>query len=232
MNELEQVERFFQGEMSEAERQNFENAIISDEALASAAAFYLQTRQAARLEVIASKQWNTQPIPLKTNWARYSAGIAATILLLAGTWFFWFKPNTDRSVLANQYIQDHFVTLNATMGSSENTLQQGISLYNQGKITEAQKFFNTWIQVHPADTEAQQLAGITALRLRQYDEAVKHFQALSRRTDLYANSGPFYEAIARLQRQQPGDEAAAQKLLEWVVAEKLPGNEQARHWIK
>lgn len=235
MNELEQVDRFFQGEMPETERRQFAEALKTNPELASAAAFYLQARQAARLEVLAEKrkQWEGQsPRPIaQRSWLGYAAGLAAVLLVVLGLWF-WRMQEPSRRELADAYVSQELQTLGTAMSGRSDTLQQGIGLYNQGKLPQAAQLFDAWLVQHATDSDAQRLAGLTALRLKQYDQAINHFQQLSRRTDLYANPGPFYEALARIQRNRPEDAEAVQQLLKRVVQEGLPGKAEAVEWMK
>ncbi|MDR6193827.1 tetratricopeptide repeat protein [Siphonobacter sp. SORGH_AS_0500] len=233
MNELEQIERFFQGEMSATEQASFEKQIQENPQLASAAAFYWQAHQAARLEVLAEKrkQWEKAPAvkPLRKPRFSIAAGIAA-VVLLAILWLVWNRsqPNLTERVMA--YSNTNFQQLSLTMGNATDSLQEGIILYNQGKFPQAEQIFEVQLTHAPKDARALKFAGITAMRLKNYDKAIQYFQQLSQ-TDLYENPGPFYEALARIQRNQADDQAKAQQLLKRVVQENLPGKTQATEWL-
>lgn len=234
MNDLEQIERFFQGQMSAAEQASFEKQIQQNPDLASAAAFYWQAHQAARLEVLTEKlkQWEKPtPIkPLRKPGISIAAGIAV-VALLALLWLVWYRsqPSLTEGVMA--YTNANFRQLSQTMGNDTDALQQGVALYNQGKIKQAEQVFEARLTHAPKDTEALKFAGIAAMRLKKYDEAIRYFQQLSQ-TDIYENPGPFYEALARVQRNRSDDQATAQELLKRVVQENLPGKTQAAEWMK
>ncbi len=233
MNDLEQIERFFQGAMSSTEQASFEEQIQQNPELASAAAFYWQAHQAARLEVLAEKrkQWEkTTPVkPLRKPGLSIAAGVAA-VALLAVIWLFWNRNHASLNDEVLAYSTRNFRQLSLTMGNSTGSLQEGITLYNQGKIKQAEQVFEARLTHAPQDTEALKFAGIAAMRLKKYDEAIRHFQHLSN-TGLYENPGPFYEALARIQRNQADDRTLAQQLLKRVVQENLPGKTQAAEWL-
>lgn len=236
MNELEQVDRFFAGDMSAEEKQAFEQELARNTGLASAAAFYLQTREAARREILAEKrkQWERpeENIPSRRTLSIYVASAAAVIALLLGIGWWVLRPAVpERSELASAYIADHLATLQTRMGGTPDTLQLGIGQYNEGHYEEAKKLFQQWLVHHAADSEALKLAGITSLKLGDYDDAIRLFRRLGNQPGLYANPGPFYEAIARLRRHRPEDETEAEKLLKRVVAEELPGKAEAARWL-
>ncbi len=71
------------------------------------------------------------------------------------------------------------------------------------------------------------LAGLVSLRQENYEKAIGQFHSLSQRTDLRANPGLLYEAIARLKRNQSGDEATARKVLQTVIDQNQEGKKAA-----
>lgn len=236
MNELEQVDRFFAGNMSARERQVFEEELSRNKALASAAAFYVQAKEAARREVLTEKrkQWErpAEKTPGLRTLSIYASGIAAVLALLIGIgWWVFRTSEPNRKELASAYVTESLSTLQASMGNGTDTLQQGIGRYNEGRYREAKVLFDQWLVGHAADSEALKLAGIASLKLGDYDEAVRRFETLGRQPGLYANPGPFYEAVARLRRQRKEDDAEAEKLLKRVVAEDLPGKAEAEKWL-
>ena len=76
--------------------------------------------------------------------------------------------------------------------------------------------------------EAKKYAGIVSLRLKDYDKAINYFSLLENYTNLYANPGKFFHAIALLKRNKPGDKEQAKALMEQVVQNNLDGKEDAQ----
>ncbi|MEY4524948.1 MAG: hypothetical protein RIR57_318, partial [Bacteroidota bacterium] len=117
------------------------------------------------------------------------------------------------------------------MDGNADSLQMGLRLFNEQKLNEAQKIFEAILQRKNNDSEATKYAGITALKLQQYDKAIQYFQALSQQTNLYSNPGKFYEALA-LMKQNKVDRKKAKEILNEVIINNLEGNEEAKRIIE
>jgi hypothetical protein len=109
-NTTEQIERFLSGEMSGAERENFEAALKQDPALAESLGLHrdLQTslgnRERRQLldalsEVVAQEE--EKPWGLTVQWRSYARIAAAATILLAAAVGFWFysQPAEDTPAL-------------------------------------------------------------------------------------------------------------------------------------
>jgi tetratricopeptide (TPR) repeat protein len=116
------------------------------------------------------------------------------------------------------------------MSANEDSLQKGKNLYNEGKLTEALQQFELLIRSDTSNTEAKKLAGVTYLRLQQYDKAIPYFEQLER-VSLYSNSGKFYHALTLMKRNLPGDDQKARLLLQEVVENDLHEKETAKEWL-
>ena len=115
-----------------------------------------------------------------------------------------------------------------TRGIKENSIENGLRLYNEGKSVEALQQFEGIAAGDTSSYEAKKYAGIVSLRLKDYDKAINYFSLLENYTNLYANPGKFYHAIALLKRNKPGDKERAKALLEQVVQHNLDGKEDAQ----
>ncbi len=113
------------------------------------------------------------------------------------------------------------------MDGNSDSLQVGLRLFNEQKLYEAQVIFKKILQRKNSDSKAIKYAGITALRLKQYDKAIVYFQALSQQKNLYSNPGKFYEALALMQ-QQPINKKEVEKILNEVIDNNLEGNVEAK----
>ncbi len=227
---LEKIESYFQGELPENEHLAFEKQILSDKTLAENVAFYLQTKQITKIvaqerrkaEFENLRQQQKPIVPVRSLYVRY-ASIAASLALLVGMSWWFFSPKVSSTELASTYIQDNLTTISVTMDGQKDALQNGIGLFNEGKLAESQAIF-----VHlPNNAEAQKMAGIVALRTEKYEEAIGYFKKLSSQKELYANPGVFLEAITLLKRNQNTDTSQAKILLTQVVQQKLEGAKEA-----
>jgi tetratricopeptide (TPR) repeat protein len=243
MDNMEYIETYFNKELSPERKREFEQKIIADPVFAEDVAFYLSLKQAAAAEMKDEKERfkgifaqykqgknadRQQPALLRKLWP-WAAAAAA---VLAGIIFglnVWFQPGSPME-LADKYMLENFQTLSVTMGKQD-SLQMGLSIYNEGRLEEALKQFETIARNDTTFIEAKKYAGIVSLRLAQYDKAINYFSQVEN-TQLYANPGKFYHALTLIKRNRPGDTETAKQLLQQVVENDLVGKEDAEEWLK
>ncbi len=233
---LEQIEKYLNNETSLSERQGFENQLLTDDELAKQLAFYVQAktanqqlaREKRKVEFEELRKEITNRPTGKMKPLIWISGIAASAILVLGFWWFANIPKPD--LLADSYIQEHFENLPVKMDGNADSLQMGLRLFNEQKLTDAQTVFESILRRKKNESEAFKLAGITALRLKQYDKAIGYFQALSQQTNLYSNPGKFYEALA-LMKQQPMNKKKVEILLKEVIDNNLEGNQEAKKFM-
>lgn len=235
MNDLETIEHYFAGQLSDAEKARFEQQIVADPELAEAVAFYLQARKTAQETALRERkaEWDMIRQQERKNrtvtWRVFAYAAAACALLVLG--LVLFRPQTSPEEMADQYIREQLTTLSVTMGSQPDSLQRARQAYNEGNLTEAETRVSALRTRDPNNTELIKLAGLVALRRGNYDQAIERFQQLGQRTDLRANPGFFYEALTLLKRNQPGDKNRAQELLQTVIDQNLEGKKAAEGLI-
>jgi tetratricopeptide (TPR) repeat protein len=235
---LEQIEKYLNNELSLSERQDFENQLTTDSALVKNVAFYVNTRMAAKELAIEKrkgefeqlrKEIQARPIR-KVKPFIWVSGIAASVLLAIGIWWFTKPSSLTSGVLADTYIQEHFENLPVKMDANADSLQMGLQLFNEQKLSEANAIFEDILQRKTKDSDALKYAGIANLRLKNYDKAIQYFHNLSQQTNLYSNPGKFYEALALL-KQSPANSPKAIDLFGEVINNNLEGNEEARKFV-
>ena len=235
MNDLNTIDNYFAGQLTEPEKARFEQQISMDTELAEAVAFYVQARQTARQQAQAGRraEWAAirerqikvrQPVWVPMAWVA-----AACVLLLLG--FFLFSPQPSAREVADRYIRENLTTLPVTMSSQPDTLQLARQAYNTGQFAQAETLIAGLQKRQSDNTDVLKLAGLVSLRQGNYDKAIEQFHNLSQRTGLQANPGPFYEAIARLKRNAPDDESTAKKMLQTVIDQNLDGKKAAKELI-
>lgn len=236
MNTFDTIDNYFTGLLSTPEKIRFEQQLLTDTELAEATAFYVQARQMARQQAQDSRKagWATlrqrQGVVRQPAWVPMAWAAAACVLLVLG-FFLLFHSQPSAPELADHYIQDNLTTLSVTMSGQTDTLQLARQAYNSGQFAEADKLVAILQRPNTDNTEVLKLAGLVALRQGNYDKAIGQFHSLSQRTDLRANPGLLYEAIARLKRNQSGDEATARQLLQTVIDQNLEGKKAAKELI-
>jgi len=250
------IERYFEGNFSPGEIIAFEERIKDDPLFAEQLALYITTMQVAREESLQEKkerfrqlynesktneEKNDQGytinkpgtvknrIAVKKLWP-YIAAAAVVSGIIFSLYLLYPSPTTDQ--LADNYINRYLQTLSVTMDLRENHFTTGISLYNKGKLSEAQLQFEDLIQSDTANFKAKEYGGVISLRLKQYDKALHYFSQLENYPGLHANPGKFYHALTLMKRNRPGDKEKAKKLLREVVNNHLDLDNEAEELLE
>ncbi|MDZ7899692.1 MAG: tetratricopeptide repeat protein [Arcicella sp.] len=237
---LEKIDKYFKNELSLSERQDFDNEFVSNEEFRKNISFYLNSRTAAKQ--LADDKRRVEFEELRKNLSRKSdnssrikpmiwlSGLAASVVLAVGFWWFSRTPDLAMNAIADTYIQEHFQNLPVKMDASADSLQMGLRLFNEQKLGEAQNIFESVLARNSNDSEAIKYLGITYLRMKDYDKAVQYFQNLASQEELFANPGKFYQAIALLQQSLKNEEQA-EILLKEVIDNDLEGKEEAQKML-
>jgi tetratricopeptide (TPR) repeat protein len=238
---LERIDKYFNNELSLQERQAFDSQLIDDSELKENVSFYLNTRIAAKQLANDKRKAEftelSKTLSLKTNETGriksiiWLSGLAASVMMALGLW--WFSPesmpasnNIDMNIVADTYVQENFHNLPIKMDASTDSLQMGLRLFNEQKLTEAQIVFESILKRKNNDSEALKYAGITALRLKDYDKAIQYFRNLGSQKYLFSNPGKFYEAIALIKKSPEGKLQASELIYE-VIHNHLEGADAA-----
>ncbi|HEY4207396.1 MAG TPA: tetratricopeptide repeat protein [Puia sp.] len=231
MDTLEYIDGFFKGEYPPEEAGQFEERIQKDPVFAEQVAYYLSAHAAFKELYVEEKKRRfrellaehaAQPAPIRHMAARrwvVAMSAAAIIAVLVLGWLVFVRP-ANGSKLADQYIRENLGLLSARMGTGD-SVQTGVKLYNQQQYTEALRQFESILQSDSTNPTVLLDAGITALRMEDYDKALGIFSKLKIITDPHLNPALFYEAITLMRRHQAGDLALAKQLLHQIVKEKL-----------
>lgn len=233
---LERIDKYFNDELSLAERQEFEIQLVKDDELKENISFYLNSRTAAKQLADDKRRVEFEELGKNINQKSkdfikispmiWLSGLAASVVLTLGFWWFSRTTNLASEALAETYVQEHFQNLPVKMDANTDSLQMGLRLFNEQKLSEAQTIFEHILKRKNNDSEAIKYAGITALRLKNYNKANSYFKTLASQNDLFANPGKFYQAITLLQ-QSPMNTKQAEVLLKEVIDNDLEGKEEA-----
>ena len=239
MHSLEYIDGYFQGEFSPGEKMEFERKLTEDPQFADDVAFYISTRQVSRDLVKEEKKQKFKKIyddynkeakivPMRRVWS-YAAAAAVVALVFFG-WFMFTKTESPHQ-MADQYIKSKFQTLGVSMGGKQDSVQVGLRLFNDNKLTESLAIFEALALRDSSDAESLKNAGIILVKQGKYDEAIGYFTRLEK-LSLYANPGLFLHALTLMMRGTTGDNTEAKLLLEEVVSKKLAGHESAVKFLK
>ncbi|GAA4435809.1 hypothetical protein GCM10023091_12920 [Ravibacter arvi] len=233
------IEAFLNNELSEQELQLLEEQLKADKSLAEELAFYLSVKKLAarspredRLQD-RHREWTQMP---KNGQARplgkWIASVAAAIIVLIGVvWLLNTNRGTDLRVESSRYMADHFQTLSVQMSAEQDSLQMAISAYNADRPAETLAICEHILAGQPGHSEAQRIGGLAALRLKDYDKAIRLFTELGDNTSLFGNPGRFYEAIARLQEGSEANRKQAELRLHEVIDQDLEGKKEVQKWL-
>jgi tetratricopeptide (TPR) repeat protein len=245
-NHFENIDAYFSETMSAEEKKEFERRVVEDRSFAEEIAFYLSAREAAKDEVAKEKkEWFRQLLkenpptgkvrqltPVRRIGIYRLAAAASVIGLLFLGWYLFFNPAKSAEQMASEYFNTELKELKVTMAVVQDSLQQGKNLYNNGKLVEAARFFETMIQRNSSDFEAIKHAGLAQLALENYDNALSYFRSLEKFDSYYANPAKFYQALTLMKRNRPEDKQLIKQLLQEVKDKPLEGSETAEQWLK
>ncbi|MBA4853846.1 hypothetical protein [Emticicia sp. BO119] len=230
--ELALIESFFNNELPEQQRQEFELKCSTDPAFAETVALYVKTKygfkklhrnqRKAEFEQLLQKH---KPALVPHPTVRYWIAAVTVICIAILSWLYLKDP--DLSKLADTYVDNNFMTLSTTMSADKATFKQAINLFNKGELAKAGAIFDSLSEYN--NPEALKYAGIAYLRLTNYTLALEHFETLQQQ-NLQSNPGTFYKALTLLKRKQHNDLTEAKKLLEKVKKEKSEGWQEIEKW--
>lgn len=234
-----QIEQYFSGELTEAEKRQFEAALKNDSGIADDTAFYLQTKLAAELAAnehlkVKHEYWTALPSEINSRFKRNTwIKFAAAVLLVTFIVFYFKSPfQSELSSRATDYITNNLKKLPLHLGEEEYSLQNAIEAYNQQDYNKAITLTHTFLNQSPHDAEALKVLGLAHLQLQQYKDALRYFQQLGEQQHLYSNPGKYYEALTYLSRNRDDDTALGKKLLNEVITNDLEGKQDARKLLE
>src|SRR6266498_5645276 len=157
-NNLEYINAYFNHELSPDEAKQFEQRISEDKSFAEDVALYLSAKQVLKEEIIAEKKkWfrglvaqNSSPsklrsmTPIRKLWASAAAAAVVIFILFAGYLFFFKQASPQQMV--EKYVKQQLQSLPVTMGNSQDSIQNGLRLYNEGQLNSSSEQFESIIQ--------------------------------------------------------------------------------------
>jgi len=239
MDNLDYIENYFTDKPGPELTREFEERIKSDPGFAEEVAFYMTAREVSKEASGIAKKQRFKETYQKNRVVRYGhvrklvnyiAAAAVLSGIIFGTYIF-FRPVSPQE-LAGQYEKEHLQTLAVTMSGRSDSLQAGLSLYNDGKYSEALSQFENILRTDTSNFSAREYAGISALRLKEYDRALSYFEQMETHKGLYSNYAQLYEALTLMKRNLPGDAERAKQILQKIASEDLEGKEFAQEWLR
>jgi tetratricopeptide (TPR) repeat protein len=238
---LPYIEAYFEKQLGDTEKRQFEERCINDKDFAGKVAFYITAREALRqkLSEQKKKQWRIdekRKSSENTNFAKvilfkWIPYAVAACLIIGAIIFFLYRAETPQK-LAKSYVAKNYSGLSQTMNGARDSLQRAIAAYNNKDYHKALELFENIYRIHPDNSEALKNGGLVYLITKNYDKALQKFDELSNMKQLYVNPGLFLKAITLLNRNKQGDKEQAKLLLEQVVSKNAYGSSEAKEWLK
>lgn len=241
MKHLEYIDEYFKGADSASQSRQFEQKLLDDPSFAEEVAFYLTTQrllqQEARTEKIAHfrklyQQQRTAPLHVMKPQSRIWRYVAAAAVIIGLIFTVTLLLPVSKQQLADRYIRQELSNMDVSMSAAIDSIERIRDLYNKGKFSDARSLAETLISHNAGNRQALTFAGLSNLRLQQYDQALNWFKQLAAYKNDYTNRGIFYQALTLIKRNQPGDLPLAKKLLQQVVDEDLAEKATAEKWLK
>lgn len=251
----DKIDRYLNGEMSSDEKQQLESELAVNKELENAFNLYKTVETTIRIkqqygaganalkttlqQAYASETYDAPAEPpvarvvslKKKSTLRIAVSVAASVLIVVFGYYIFSNRTPDLRQLAGTYIDQSMSSISQSMGSGQDSLQQGITAYNQKDYQKALHFFNLVSASHPENRDAKQYAGYVYLITMEYDSALVRFDELIRMDGRF-NNGMFLKAATLLRRDKKEDAEQARRLLRQVITEKRGGSAQAEKWLK
>lgn len=239
---LAYIDDYFNNELSNNEKVEFESKCLTDEVFANEVAFYLASKQVVKEELLKEKsdQWSgkseaNKEVPYsapvkKINFGRWISYAAAACVIFFIAFNFFYTPHNPTQ-LADNYIKNNLESIHVAMDASHDTLTLGIEAYKKKDYDKALQYFRVSDNDYPLSISAKKFEGYIYLIKKDFDSALKQFDELAN-MQLRSNPGTFLKALTLMERNKEGDKAMAKQLLQKVVDQNLEGSEEARDWLK
>lgn len=241
MVSFEYIDDYFKGTKIPGKESDFEQRLLTDKEFAEDVTFYLNTIQVARTDNADIKKSRFKEIYYQNNstnstgvlkklWP-YALMVAALVTTLFVGVYIFNRP-MESPKMAEAYLSTHLKTLGVQMNSTDDLLQQGKDLYNHHDYSASLKKFEEILQKDSLNYDAEENAGIVALKINDYDKALVHFTKLAKIENQNENSGKFYHALTLMKRNKIADKKIYIGLLKEVVRDNLYGKEDAEKFLE
>ncbi len=220
---LEIIDNYLKGELSDSEKLTVEKQIATDKEFAKDFTLMHMAHKAAKELADAQRKkdfeslqsglelQNKSNVFLQNNKIKWAA--AASIALIIS--FFWiFNTGENSGNLANNYIKNHLTELPVMMGNSKDSLQLGIDSYNKKEYQLATNIFEKLANKEP---KAQEYLGLALLQMEKYDDAITIFEKLSQ-NELYKSRAKVLEALSLIKK---GDKVKSYEIIKSINKKDL-----------
>jgi tetratricopeptide (TPR) repeat protein len=241
MNYSENILPYLRGELTAAERLDFEQQLKADPALAAEVTSQQQSwqllgelparaRQKAEIGswiAEASAAESTAQVRRFSPVMRY-ASMAAVIIVLAALAYLLFPQTASPETLYADYYQPY--THSQTMGAGDATdslFQRGVKAFKENKYEEAIRELQLIASDATQYGDARMLIGAAYMQQEKYGDAIPFFQEASQNA-LLADQAIWYKAWAHL---MAGEKEVAKSLFQKIAASQGYKHQEAEKLV-
>lgn len=212
--DIELIEGYLNKTLAREEMLSFESRVRDDENFAKKVDEYrdiinvvrLSTREDFKKEV---SQWeaeikNESHQGRQTFWKPYLAIAAAVLVLLVAGIFIFINSNDPRTEqqLFTAYFKPYEDVISVRSAPMENTsLEQAMSLYNEGRYQEAIAHFKSHLMTNRNDINALFYLTISNLALKNTEHVISTLQLIIKQNAGFHDQAEWYLALAYLARK-------------------------------
>ncbi len=208
-DQLDQIERYLRGELSQEEAANFEDLLLKDDALKEQFDEHKQLLKGLELgfnkelkELLVAEEAKmdaSSPLQVTHKKNRYPLiGLAAAVALLITAYFTLWNNNQAHNKLYAQYY-NAYPNVEVPVSRSSNTENNPFALYEQRNFAAALSLFEEILRSEPDNTAILFYASICQLELDRPEEATSFLQrVINQPPNKYTRPAKWYQALGYL----------------------------------
>lgn len=214
---IEEIEKYVHGRLSEAEAYAFEQRLAIDTDLSEELESYRMAMKSVEHDAVRQKldQFHQElktPERSSVNIWKYLTGFAATVIVFLSAGYWYTNQAVDSAGMVDRYFVPYENIVNVRDGAKSD-LSQAMTLYSSGKYREALAAFDESALSEEHLVIRQFYSGVSHLALGQSAEAISALSTL--RNSEFSQQARWYLALSYLQK---GDLALTKSTLLQIEA--------------
>ncbi len=208
-DQLDHIEEYLNGNLSEDERRDFEARMKSDESLNEKVANHRSLLKGLELgfnrelkSLLQQEEQMQKQISIKKNkqikLRNYSMGLAAAVALILVSIYSIRNQSLDSNELYFNYYTS-YPNVEAPVSRSDDQIDNAYSFYEQGNYPRALKLFSKLNKENPLDPAPIFYSGICNLEIDNAETAITFFDLIQKLDqNKYSKPAIWYEALSNL----------------------------------
>lgn len=236
LKNIELIERYWEGKLSEVERIDFESRLLIDSELKEELDLYKnvvagikdagEEKLRHKLKVADEEIDATKIIPINKKSNFKILAFAASLILLIGLTTIWFfQRGSDMQSLANKYYEKE-KGLPMEMGMSNKKMDEVMVNYKNGNYSGMANQLNELLKSNPDNDTLTYFFGIANYELKNYRPTIASFNQIPS-SSVFFQKAQFRLILTNL---KCGDKKSALNLIDQCLADiECPYNEKLTH---